>query len=131
MPRMETALRLKELLLRCTPAMESYTRCVCPECTDVCCKQKHGLFTESDVQYLAALGEPVPSHDHHRASDGPCQFLGPKGCVKPRWQRAWKCTWYFCAPLLRALGDGSQRKARTLQAQLAEIGWLYSRLEGE
>ncbi len=110
--------------------MEEYTRRVCPGCADICCRQKHGLFTLTDAAYLAALGKDVPPHDPGRPPDGPCQFLGPEGCAKPRWQRAWKCTWYFCDSLLRALDDGPQKRARELQSLLAETGRLYGGLEG-
>ena len=121
----EKAQRLKQLLIESSPLIEGYTRQVCPSCTDVCCKQRHGLFTETDRVYLAALGEPVPPHDPSRPLDGSCQFLTGAGCMKPRWQRAWKCTWYFCEPLLRALAEGPQKNARALSAILEEMGRLY------
>ncbi len=120
-----TAHHLKQLLIESSPLIEEYTRQVCPSCADVCCKQRHGLFTETDRSYLAALDEAVPPHDPSRPPDGFCQFLGASGCAKPRWQRAWKCTWYFCEPLLRALSEGPQKKARRLSAVLDEMGRLY------
>ncbi|NTW67431.1 MAG: hypothetical protein HGB21_14180 [Nitrospirae bacterium] len=126
-----TARRLKQLLIESSPLIEEYTRKVCPTCTDVCCKQRHGLFTMADRAYLAALGEEVPSHDPSRPLDGSCQFLGASGCGKPRWQRAWKCTWYFCEPILRALDEGPQKKARRLSATLEEMGSLYGTMRGE
>jgi hypothetical protein len=131
MSRTESARCLKELLIRCSPLMEVYTRQVCSQCTDVCCRQKHGLLRKTDRAYLSALGEPVTCHKPGRDPDGPCEHLGPEGCARPRWQRAWKCTWYFCAPLLRALDEGPQKQARELQALLAEMGRLYDMLEGE
>jgi hypothetical protein len=127
----ETARRLKQLLIESSPLIEEYTRQVCQSCTDVCCRQRHGLFTESDLAYLAALDETFPPHDPSRPPDGFCQFLDTSGCAKPRWQRAWKCTWYFCEPLLRALAEGPQKKARSLSAALDEMGRLYGAMKGE
>jgi hypothetical protein len=127
----ETARRLKKLLIESSPFIEEYTRQICPSCTGVCCKQRHGLFTEADLAYLSALGEEIPPHDPSRPVDGSCQFLGASGCGKPRWQRAWKCTWYFCEPLLRALDEGPQKKARQLSAALEEMGRLYGTIKGE
>ncbi len=126
----ETSRRLKQLLVECSPLIEEYTRQVCPSCIDVCCKQRHGLFTDADRSYLTALDELVPPHDPSRPLDGPCQFLTGSGCAKPRWQRAWKCTWYFCEPLLLALAEGPQRKARRLSAVLDEMGRLYGEMKG-
>ena len=56
------------------------------------------------------------------------KVLGPKGCVQPRWMRPFKCTWYFCEPLLKALDDGPQKKARQLYALLEELTYHYSEL---
>ena len=124
------ALRLQQLLTETSPLIEAYTSTVCPSCTDVCCRQRHGLFTSRDRAYLAALRPEAPLHDPLHPLDGPCQFLGPEGCVKPRWQRAWKCTWYFCEPLLRALEEGPAKQARALSAALAEMARLYDEIEG-
>ncbi len=129
--RADTAKHLKELLIESSVLIEEYTRQVCPTCTDVCCKQRHGLFVKADRAYSKALGEAVPSHDQSRDPEGPCQFLTAAGCAKPRWQRAWKCTWYFCDALLRSLDEGPQRKARKLSAMLDEMGKLYDELGGE
>lgn len=125
----EKARQLKALLVESSALIEEYSRSVCPLCTDVCCRQKHGLFTPVDRAYLAALGEQVPVHDPLHAPDGPCQFLGPQGCSKERWQRAWKCTWYFCEPLLQALNEGPPKKSRRLSALLERIGKLYDALQ--
>jgi hypothetical protein len=127
-PAAESASRLKQLLIECSPIIEEYTRKVCPSCIDVCCRQRHGLFTGTDRAYISALGETVPLHDPSLPPDGPCQFLTGSGCAKPRWQRAWKCTWFFCEPLLRALDEGPQKQPRRLSAALQEMGWLFDEI---
>lgn len=126
----QSAIRLKQLLTELSPLIEHYTSAVCPACVDVCCRQRHGMCTTADRAYLDALGEPVPAHDPAYDLDGPCQFLGQTGCVKPRWQRAWKCTWYFCDPLLRAITAGPQKQARALSRLQNEILRLYDQLHG-
>jgi hypothetical protein len=40
--------------------------------------------------------------------------------------RAFKCTWYFCEPLLAALNEGEPRKARRLSAALQEMVDRYN-----
>ena len=129
-PTADLARELKQLLIRTSPLIERCTSAVCPSCVETCCRQRHGMFTDRDLAYLEALDEAVPRHDPARSPDGPCQFLGPAGCSKPRWQRAWKCTWFFCGPLLQALDGGPQREARALSAALAEMVRLYDALEG-
>jgi hypothetical protein len=124
----EIAEKLKRLLSEASPLIDEYTHVVCPDCKDVCCRQKHGLCTEKDVLYLQALGVAVAPRDELRPLEGPCELMGPKGCRPPRWLRPFKCTWYFCAPLLAALSEGPPRKARRISALLQEMIDLYALL---
>jgi hypothetical protein len=123
--RADIANRLKLLLIDSSPLIEEYTASLCPGCTDVCCRQKHGLYRESDVLYLQALGVSIPPRDAARPLEGPCEAMGPRGCVHERWLRPFKCTWYFCEPLLAALDQGPQKKARKLAALMQEMIELY------
>jgi hypothetical protein len=123
--------QLKRLLVESSPMIEEYTAAICPGCTDVCCRQKHGTFRENDIRYLRALGIDMPLRDHGRPPDGPCELMGPQGCTQPRWLRPFKCNWYFCGPLLKALGESPPRKARRVSAVLQEMADLYGELAKE
>lgn len=127
----DAARELKQLLIGISPLIEGYTSRICPGCAEVCCRQRHGAFTAVDRAYISALGEQAPFPDPSRDPDGPCQFLEEQGCAKPRWQRAWRCTWFFCDPLLEALDQGPQRDARGLTAAIERIMRLYEQLEEE
>ena len=116
-----SAEKVKELLIEISPMIEEYTAMACPGCQDVCCKQRHGIMNEQDMSYCAALGAPLPKYDPARLPDGPCQFMGAAGCVNPRWLRPWRCTAYFCDPLLAAINSGPQKKARRISALIQEI----------
>jgi len=122
----DQARQLKQLLIESSPLIEEYTAVVCPDCVDVCCRQKHGTHCSRDLAYLHALGTPVPLLDADRDPDGPCQFMGQRGCTLPRWTRAFKCTWYFCEQLLAALDEGEPRKARQLSAALQKMVDRYN-----
>jgi hypothetical protein len=113
--------RLKQVLIDLSPLVEDYTVLVCPDCRDVCCKQRHGIMNEQDIRYLSALGAKLPLHEQGRPLDGPCQFMGTEGCVSPRWLRPWRCTSYFCDALLEAMNSGPQKKARQVSALIQEI----------
>jgi hypothetical protein len=116
-----SAEKLKQLLIDISPMIEEYTARVCPVCRDVCCKQRHGIMNEHDLRYLTLLKAPLPSYDPARPLDGPCQSMDSFGCLLPRWLRPWRCTWYFCDPLIEAMQSGPQKKARTLSALIQEI----------
>ncbi len=113
--------KLKDLLARLSPFIEELTARVCPDCRDVCCKQKRCLPDPVDVAYLAALGIVLPEYDATRPPDGPCQFMGRFGCTLPRLQRPWRCTWYFCDPLLLAMNTGPQKTARKIADLIQQI----------
>jgi hypothetical protein len=123
--RADIALKLKQLLIDSSPLIEEYTATICPDCTDVCCRQRHGLYRERDIGFLNGLSIAVPQRDETRSLDGPCESMGPRGCLKPRWMRPFKCTWYFCDPLLAALNNGPQKKARKLSGMMQDMIILY------
>jgi len=129
-PRIDAAGKLQQLLIESSPLIEEYTRELCPSCTDVCCRQKHGIYRERDVIYLSALGTEIPTRDLARPLDGPCEALGEGGCMHPRWLRPFKCTWYFCDPLLEAMNDGPQKKARALSNVMKEMIKCYDEMKG-
>jgi hypothetical protein len=126
--RIEAANTFKQLLIESSPMIEEYTAAVCPACKDVCCRQKHGIYQKGDILYLQALGVDAPSRNAARPLDGPCESMGPRGCVLPRWMRPFKCTWYFCEPLIKTLNERPQRKARRLTALMQEMIQLFDEL---
>jgi len=128
--RIDAAGRLRQLLIESSPLIEAYTRELCPDCTDVCCRQKHGIYRERDLNYLNALGTAIPARDPARLLDGPCEALGERGCIHPRWLRPFKCTWYFCEPLLEAMNDGPQKKSRALSRAMKDMIECYDELKG-
>jgi len=124
----DPAKKLKQLLIESSPLIEEYTADVCPNCTDVCCRQRHGLYREGDIHYLKTLGVAPPARDAAKPLDGSCESMGPVGCTLPRWLRPFKCTWYFCEPLLAALDRGPQKKARQIAHMMQEMIDTYNAL---
>lgn len=97
---------------RIDPFIQSYTELICPTCWNVCCAQIHGLPEFADVVGFRALGLFVPDYDLTRDLNGPCQFMGDRGCLLPRIQRPYRCTWYFCEPLLFQIEIGPSSQYR-------------------
>ena len=129
--RIIIAEKLKQLLIDSSPLIEEYTSAVCPACKEVCCKQRHGLYRDRDRLYLSTLGITVPLRETTRPLEGSCEMMGPKGCIQPRWMRPFKCTWYFCEPLLAALNRGPQKKARQIAAVMQEMIDNYDALSAD
>ncbi|GMT48459.1 MAG: hypothetical protein IEMM0007_2025 [bacterium] len=123
----DVLLGLRVLFEEISPLIESYNSEVCPYCEDVCCKQRHAYYDSEDRLYISALGLSVPEYSE-RSLGEPCEFLSFNGCSRPRWQRPFRCTWFFCEPLLRYMYDGPGRPHRRLVRLLQEIVELRGKL---
>jgi len=123
----EVLLGLRVLFEDISPLIERYTSEVCPDCENVCCKQRHAYYDAEDMIYISARGLSVPEYSE-RGLEEPCEFLSFKGCSRPGWQRPFRCTWYFCGPLLQHMNDGPGRPHRRLVGLLQDIVELRSEL---
>jgi hypothetical protein len=80
--------------------VQYYAAKVCPYCGTVCCINRHGLPEFVDVAGMLAMGLQIPKYDLEINDSTVCQFIGSNGCVLPRIQRPYRCTRYFCEPLM-------------------------------
>ncbi len=94
---------------------------VCPSCTDVCCKDTYAFPHLSDLIYMYALGLTPPSYTRGAEGGDPCQFLGPSGCILERSFRPFRCTWFFCDPLLEVMERLPAKCYRTFVETFHEI----------
>ncbi|MDA8325288.1 MAG: hypothetical protein M0033_03625 [Nitrospiraceae bacterium] len=120
------ALQMAESFRKLTPFIERHTGMVCPHCPKICCANKHGTPEEDDFIFYRALGMAAKPADG--APDEVCSLLGSRGCELPRWQRPFRCTWYFCLPLLESMRGDSGRQYRAFVAGLARLVELRNRL---
>ena len=102
--------------------LEQHTAVVCPECTSVCCSNRHSYHAFDDIVYIFAIGEKIPLHNSVLDDSEPCQFLGKQGCTMARSLRPYRCNWYFCSPLLAHItAHNSNRHYRLFIKLLQEI----------
>ena len=111
-----------------SPYIEKHTGRVCPTCAKVCCANRHGTPEQEDFLFFAALG--VEAEPASGPPDAVCSLLGGTGCALPRWRRPFRCTWYFCEPLLDSMRRGNGREYRLFVAGLARLVELRGRLIG-
>lgn len=126
--RASLALELKAAYEAVSPIIEGFTRRVCPGCRSVCCIDRHGTHEDADLAFLEAVGERPPGGPPKEADTEPCRHLGAEGCTIPRWQRPYRCTWYFCPALLEAMPEIDPRAYRRLVAALERLGTLREML---
>ena len=101
----KNANELKKMFNDISPFIEKHTALICPSCEKVCCIIKHGRHTKDDICFFTALGIKAPSIDRDKKDTDPCGYLAENGCSLHRWERPFRCTWFFCDPLLESMKD--------------------------
>jgi len=96
----QSAADARDLIETISLDIERYTATVCTDCCSVCCSNRHSRYDRSDSIFLTALGLDVPEYDSNIGETAPCRFLGNRGCLLQRSRRPYRCTWFFCTPLL-------------------------------
>jgi hypothetical protein len=115
------AKELKNKFDTISPFIQRHTSIICPYCENVCCINKHGYHDKEDIIFLSILGVELPSNDNHRGDSEPCKFLTEKGCCLERWMRPFRCTWYFCEPLLESMKEDKGRRYREFVMSLQSL----------
>jgi hypothetical protein len=111
----ELADDLKQAYDIVSPFIEKHTAIVCPLCEKVCCIDKHGRYDEDDLIFIRAIGTGIPDEAQDRKKTDPCRFLNKKGCSLERWKRPYRCTFFFCNPLLKSLENDNAKLYRTFR----------------
>lgn len=118
------AREVKDRIDAASPLLESITAAVCPACKCVCCISRHSRYDRSDMIYMASLGHDIPEYRPDIEETAPCRFLERTGCKLERSLRPYRCTWYFCTPLLEHIvvtqGPVGYRHFVNLLQQLTE-----------
>jgi len=104
----EIANELKKIYNAVSPFIEKHTALICPLCERVCCINKHGLHTKDDIYFFTALGIKAPSINRDKKDTDPCGYLAANGCSLHRWERPFRCTWFFCDPLLQSMKENGK-----------------------
>jgi hypothetical protein len=106
------ALELKEAFYTVSPFIEKHTEIVCPDCINLCCKDRHGRHDENDLLFLTALEVNIPPDQPELEESDPCRYMTEKGCSLERWERPFRCTHFFCSPLLKSLENDNAKLYR-------------------
>jgi hypothetical protein len=108
----EIAQELKEIFDAVNPFIQQHTSLVCPSCEKVCCINRHGNHDDNDKIFISALGREISAGNSEGNDTDPCRFLNPEGCSMDRWMRPFRCTWFFCDPLLESMEKDKGRAYR-------------------
>lgn len=109
---MDKGIQFRQAYAIMDPLIQTYTAEVCPYCGTVCCCNRHGFPEFADIVAIIAMKGNIPQYDFAVDHNALCQFIGEKGCVLPRTERPYRCTWYFCEPLLLQIELDTAKKYR-------------------
>ncbi len=131
--RKETINRIKTLYERVSPLIERYTGQVCPDCDYICCRARHYRYDEYDRAFLEELGawRALNNPSDNKASvseDSLCPMLSERGCKLKRWQRPFRCTWFFCDELLSKMDRVAAYSEEQVFGIIREIQYLRGSL---
>ena len=113
---------LKSIFLQLDPIIDELTAKICPYCGNVCCANRHGFPEYADIIAILAMGEDVPQYDLMVDERAICQFLSKNGCILPRFRRPYRCTWYFCDPMLIEVDTGPIKRYREFLNLVTRLG---------
>jgi hypothetical protein len=91
---------IKASFLALDPILTRFTGPVCASCPTGCCVNRHGFPDYEDLVVFRALGVERADFDPTLPDQDLCQYLGARGCMLKRYQRSYRCTWFFCDGLL-------------------------------
>lgn len=123
----ENIIRLKQAFEAVEPFIQNHTAAVCPSCENVCCIDRHSQPYEDDRAVISLMETCCtdkyrirPRLPDRQASE-PCRYLTAGGCILRRWQRPFRCTFYFCDPLLESMKADRPRAYREFVMSLQRL----------
>lgn len=93
------AQRIKSLVESLSDPIEELCAVTCPDCRDVCCERATIWYDFKDILYLYFGSGIFPDRQIKKIpGQGICHciHLTQTGCILPRSQRPFVCSWYFC-----------------------------------
>lgn len=112
------------------PLMNSLCEAACSQCRACCCQQAKPYFDFRDLVYLHLREEKIPAGQPIGTSEESCRYHIQNGCLLPRSNRPWICTWYTC-PAQRSLLPEGEWDTTRLDHQLRGIKEQRESLERE
>ncbi len=105
--RRHVSLRIRELYGLVSPLIERVSERVCPSCDYICCRERHFSYDLYDRIFLEQTGLYPTGMDTSSECDEDtyCRMLSENGCLLPRWQRPFRCTWFFCDTMISEMGE--------------------------
>jgi len=103
------ARRIRFLVDSLSDPIERLCAVTCPDCEDICCERATIWYDFNDILYLYFGSDIFPERQIKKIpgqGTRHCINLTRTGCILPRNQRPFVCTWYFCSDQKSHCQDG-------------------------
>ncbi|MCK5783741.1 MAG: hypothetical protein KAH06_04800 [Desulfobacterales bacterium] len=125
----ETAGHINSLLVFIDEPLDWLSRETCAQCTAPCCLVADVSYDFKDLLFIHMADQAIPPGQPRRMTGEICRNLGREGCLIPRLQRPWICTWYICAVQKNYLTGRHEILRKHLLSVIAEISMLRKQME--
>jgi hypothetical protein len=103
----------------------------CPWCPQPCCLAAKVWFDFKDLLFLHLNRLPIPLAQPINDLKTTCRYFSHRGCVLPRINRPWICTWYLCPVQTAILRKRDYLQYDTVSRIILEIKVFRNKLEKE
>lgn len=110
-------------------SLNSLCDSTCPECTDVCCTIATVWYDQRDILTYHLVTGKLPIKQVSRDGAGICCHLGDTGCMLPRLQRPFICTWYICKTQTAILRSEKDNPHIKIQEQIQMVKECRKKIE--
>lgn len=118
--------RIDGIISELDPLLGKLCRLTCPDCQDNCCERATIWYDFKDLLRLYSGSGSFPSRQISR-KEGlygvVCCHLSEMGCILPRVNRPFVCTWYICP------AQKSQAGFPKVQEQMVQVKKLRDEME--
>lgn len=101
--------------------MDSLCVQTCPDCRDNCCQRATVWYDFKDLVGLHLGPGAIPPGQLIGSVNQTCRYLSSTGCVLPRAQRPFVCTWFICHAQKEVLKQGVNSQRAFIENSLTAI----------
>jgi hypothetical protein len=101
----------------------------CAQCSSPCCLVADVSYDFKDLLFIHLTEQENPPGQPRRKSHDACRYLGDTGCLIPRLERPWICTWYICAEQKNYLAGFYKTSRKQLLSVIEQVKMLRKQME--
>jgi hypothetical protein len=125
----QTAGSIKDFFVSVNSTLDCLCSATCAQCVSPCCLSADVSYDFKDLLLIHLTGQPKPPGQPRRSVHDVCRYLGLEGCMIPRLERPWICTWYICAAQKEYLAGYHENSLWFLLSAVAQVKMLRNQME--